>query len=635
MEIDTIFGILKDNGRRGISLELLSQTAANVSQNIFTAWRRLNAIVERHEAIIRNRWKKKSVVKRRELLCSVLPDIPHMHRPDVDWSQSRYDEPTQPTSSTVMWPYINIEDLTDAKSLLIFMNARSRNRPATFASSELNFSPKAIPARSLDRLYPQARMNLDDQDPNTKDIKEETYGKITKYHSKAESRSASLGQDDPGYSVARGLQILQIQAGIMKFLVTCSEEIMHEIPLETLHSDLFPVIPEPPSLFDNEDTYNTFADASRRAPYCARETPDFSRIRHLISSVVQNAKDHVWTLREDPAYFAEYVQAYADHRHENLLDEAGKRCAVVGTKKLFHCVLEGIVKDAYTALIFGDKLSQECDKLEGLYRSSRDRLANETLRRSYSDTLEFVYCMLRFSKNCTVSVLEEISLGSPQLRHLTVRATTSGRAGYIFKMSQAEDAIGRDVQLFLSKIISDKNAVEELGLVEHLHFDLDLLETFCQKIPEARRKLSPLIESELTRLSIWVECVHQLRIPYCHAELAATFDHLEEHPVRSKLMSEFWKSLESWSSIMCCHPEGVIAPNLGDPTDGKFNYPAEDVHSKQTVEARRKAERNLDRVWRYVDKSFRKHTGCSQHESIQRLFDEGGPMRRTAPWQEA
>ena len=37
-----------------------------------------------------------------------------------------------------MWPYINLEDLTKSKTLLFFLQARSRNSPDAFAIADEN-----------------------------------------------------------------------------------------------------------------------------------------------------------------------------------------------------------------------------------------------------------------------------------------------------------------------------------------------------------------------------------------------------------------------------------------------------------------------------------------------------------------
>ncbi|KAI4942151.1 hypothetical protein J4E91_010350 [Alternaria rosae] len=102
------------------------------------------------EQLYRLGGKKKSPAKSRELLCAVRPDIAATHRPEMDdphfyCSNCTCRSAMQPYIFEELWPYINLEDLSDAKSLLELIKARAHNRPSTFATSELSFSPAASP----------------------------------------------------------------------------------------------------------------------------------------------------------------------------------------------------------------------------------------------------------------------------------------------------------------------------------------------------------------------------------------------------------------------------------------------------------------------------------------------------------
>lgn len=44
-------------------------------------------------------------------------------------------------------------------------------------------------------------------------------------------------------------------------------------------------------------------------PHLPRKELNFPRLRHLISSEFNEAKDRLWALREDPSYFADTVHA--------------------------------------------------------------------------------------------------------------------------------------------------------------------------------------------------------------------------------------------------------------------------------------------------------------------------------------
>ncbi|KAI4619016.1 hypothetical protein J4E83_005968 [Alternaria metachromatica] len=631
-DVDTILKILRsEDGELDLPPDLVVNAVSSMSENIYTHWGQLNEILVRHEDTIRARWKKKSQAKRRELLCVVQPDIPHLHRPDCEepphyCADCACKEADKPIPGSDLWPYINLEDLSDAKSLLVFVNARGRNCPGTFAPSEPNFSALGIRHTTGDR-YAHVKILIGDQREGDEEIEEEwAYGRVVGFECEPQLKSQDDEEEQIEYEIGLGLQILRIQEGILRFLVGCCENIMHEITPDSLCSDLFPIKPMPPSLSGQEEMISSFADASRKAPYTARAAPDFARIRYLVSTVLENAKDHAWALREDPAYFAEYVQAYADHRHENVLNDKGQPCSMLGSRKFYSSILREILVKAYAGLIFWDQIHQELVKLEALHECVVNGPATSELIERYWDAVGIVYYMLRTRKDSAKRHLRNICLGAPQLRHLRVSVPKPGRPDYTVQTKETDDEIGRRTQVLLTSLSVEYDEADKL------HFLLDFLETHCQREPSARQKLSPMIEVTLNELSISVECLHQLRISSCYDFLGNMFSHLDKKPLLPGMLEDFCKGLEAWRGTMssCC--EGIIAPNLGDPTDGKFNYPSEDAHSKQTVDARRKAERNLDRFWRYVDNSFRKLTGCSQHDTIRRLFEEGGPMRRTAQW---
>jgi hypothetical protein len=629
-DVDTILKILRHDGAKPNLLpELVINSAATMSRNIFTHWHRLNAIVERHESAIRGRWKKKSPAKRRELLGTVFPGIPDMHRPDMSELHSECsgscvcEDADRSTTKTELWPYINSEDLSDAKSLLVFINARARKRPATFASSELSFSGLATPTHAT--RYPNVFVRLTGRDLKTLEISEEMYGRVEGFGDEEQSEQEPA-QKRPGYPLGPALQILRIQEGILKFLVGCCEHIMHDVLPEMLCSDVYPLTSEPPSLSDQEDIERSLAATSRRAPYSARSLPNFARIRHLILIVLQNFEDHAWALREDPGYFADHIQEHADHRYENIPNEAGNPSERLGTKTFYSSVLREMLSKAYSNLILWDELYRLSTEVEALHEMCMQSEPGEELLESYFSTVEMLYYMLTVCNSDAATLIHLFSTGSPQLRHLSARYTVPGESDYSSKPIQTDDVVGICVRDLLTR------ATKCTAFVDYSHFSLDCLETYCMREPSARDKLSPFIEEILTTFSACVECLHQLRVSSCYTKLRPHFDGVRTSPVFPTWIKNIMRPLARWAMILDEDSGGVVAPDLGNPTDGKFDYPSEDIHTKEAVEARRKAERNLDKFWRYVDKSFRKRTGYSQHDTMRRLLDEGGPMRRTPRW---
>ncbi|KAI4676816.1 uncharacterized protein J4E84_009411 [Alternaria hordeiaustralica] len=627
-DINTIFGILAaDDAKLDLPLDLVERTAKELSHNIYTEFSYLNVIEKQHGAAISVRWKKKSPAKRRELLCAVWSEMPATHRPEMEDPHFYCAKCTCGGAKKVfyrneLWPYINLEDLSDARSLLELIKVRAHNRPSTFASTELSYSPAAAPRTTREQLKDPS-ISFADQDFEAQQYIPELYGRVV---DPAEPECIVLNGLRTMYLLGPGLQMLRIQAGLLRFLVDCCIKIMHDIPSDMILADARTIPFQPPSLPPQDFVSSSLKDAAIKAEYCARSMPDCTRIRHLISTVLNSIKDHAWALREDPVYFAEHVQDHVEHRHENILNKAGQPSERLGTRYFNSCVLREIMASAYGTLIVWDQLYQESLKLEALYELTLQGEVTEELFRRYLDAMKVVYFLLLGCKGEAAGFLQNFARGSPHLRHLYVRKPIQGTSDYTAALTATDDVVGSRVEKLLGRVSDEDSTVD----VSHCH--LDCLETYCGREPSARSKLSPFIEHSLTQLSISVECLHLLRVSSCADRMTPHFDFLEIDAVVPKPVLGFLHAHEKWRETMENGGGELAIPNLEVSSNGKLDYPSETVHTKQAVEARRKAERNLDRFWRCVDRSFRKLTGYSQHATIRRLFDEGGPMQRTAPW---
>ena len=529
---------------------------------------------------------------------------------------------TQPYVFEELLPYINLEDLSDAKSLLALIKARAHNRPSTFATSELSFSPAASP-RAGQKQWPLPSISIADQDPEEQVYRPEMYGAVT---DTTEFENIAVNGMRSIYLLGPGLQILRIQALLFKVLIICCVKIIHEIPSDRILADTGAIPFQPPSLPSREYMSSSLTDADIKAEYCARGMPNCTRIRHLISTVLHSVKDHAWALREDPAYFAEHVQDHVEHRHENILNKSGKPSERLGTRATKSMVLREIMANAYGNLILWDQLYQESLKLEALYESTLRGDVTEEIFKSYLDVMKVVYCLLLECKNEAAGFLKNFSMGAPHLRDLYVRKPIQGTSDYTAVEITTDDVVGGLVRKLLGRVSNVTSSVDRS------HYHLDCLETYCGRETSARSKLSPFLEASLTKLSVGIECLHQFRASSCSARMEPHFDFMEVYAMFPDTTKGFLISLDDWREMVQTGRGELVAPNLEESSDGKIDYPSEIVNTKQAVEARRKAERNLDRFWRSVDRSFRKLTGYSQHATIRRLFDEGGPMQRTAPW---
>jgi len=110
----------------------VEQKARQLAAKLFEDRETLQQIIERHEDTIRKRWSKKSNPQKKKILLEAWPNMSTQHRPDVAAWRTKSG-----CKKAYMWPYINLEDLTKTKILLILLHSRGRHQPHEFVHSDL------------------------------------------------------------------------------------------------------------------------------------------------------------------------------------------------------------------------------------------------------------------------------------------------------------------------------------------------------------------------------------------------------------------------------------------------------------------------------------------------------------------
>ena len=298
-----------------------------------------------------------------KVLLAAWPGIPERHRQDYDKLTDLFEDTDEfeelievmnsgdlrsLSSDATTWPYINIEDLIRPTSLLIFLNARGRNAPSAFASTELDFSPLRVNFFGEDEPeLPEYLLHFS-LNPTPAE-----YGTV---HFK-EDFKLSDARNEKGFMLELpiGLPILQIQKRILNFLLACARSILHDMAEDILLTS--PVQDEPPSSeleLRSDFGYLKFSDTSIIAPYRNRGMLDFTRLREYLGGLYTDARDHIWALREDPLYFAETFLDNANHSNTMIPDSEGRLNPSVDTAQ--HIVLQAreIVSDVYLCSRYGD-----------------------------------------------------------------------------------------------------------------------------------------------------------------------------------------------------------------------------------------------------------------------------------------
>ncbi|KAI9046000.1 uncharacterized protein KD926_005945 [Aspergillus affinis] len=279
------------------------------SSKVLSTWQTLSKIIDRHEDRIQKRWRQKSQPKRRQVLLSVWPDMPKMHRPDFQAFKKGLREEAK---DSYMWPYINLEDLEKPRPLLLFLNARARQAPHCFAHADFNAQHLGHPSGAI--------------------------------------RTAFLNLHTMMFSGGTTPESRQTDKAFTLFLLETCYQPLHDIPRESLIDD-FPVLPEP--TIKDEKEWASLAAIAGDAPYCLPASLDLRSLEDLVDAKHSAAEDHLLALREDPGYFEDVVSDYKEHRLEILLDITGKLHPTMAPhpQPLFwNCVLQNVVAEAYFAV---------------------------------------------------------------------------------------------------------------------------------------------------------------------------------------------------------------------------------------------------------------------------------------------
>lgn len=308
--------VIASRGSRGLAPQFISSEEARREARecvdaIFTARDSLHGILERHEAVIQKRWTKKTKAQRQKVLLTAWPKMNANHRPDFNAARRG---PSNPRSSlkiadeeAFLWPDMNQEDLLRPRTLLILLNARGRNLPCAFWNRDIDSTHVGYTVGAIDEPYLNRHTMLF-KDRTTAD----TYGELRSFSTQGEGLELMRGFT--GLPPGTGLIVLKIQKRIMKFLVDCCKEILHDMPPTTLLSA--GVQPEPKI---NDPTSNGFVSLSEmqsEAPYRLPVGVDFPRLRAIFNAKRSAAEDHIWSLREDPSYFVDTLKEARDHRYE-------------------------------------------------------------------------------------------------------------------------------------------------------------------------------------------------------------------------------------------------------------------------------------------------------------------------------
>ena len=609
-------------------------------QAIFSDFAVLGAILEHYETTIHKRWLKKTKEQRRVVMQEAWrEEMAQGHRPD--WNALQKYKQTKEIDmpkvmAALMLPHINQEDLVKPRSLLLFLASRSRTHPSEFAAADLEAMRlgRSLKILSLGRLPHHAMMFT-----GRKDV--DRYGELVRVD--AFPAHKERPQVDRGVSVSDGILVLRAQFETMKFLQNCCHLILGDISEDVIPRS--PALPPPTLSAGAGAGFVSLEIMAAEAPYRVPAHIDFDRMISLLGAKRDQVLDHLCSLREDPAYFQEYILDFSQHRPGAIGTECGPSVSNMMSIK-WNKDLPNMITIEYMQLELFSELHFQAEALQQMCRSNAASIQpDRDLPDAYLNALlKFRY----YLNEAIILVLQNkfhVFSSPPWREHINFVEQGSLLGSAVIELREPCQLDEAQMRLwdYLGRFIayrprySGNKEPTDAGMLQLKILGtttmIDELQHHIESEPRAKSMITPFIASSVGDLAIVSESLHQLEI---YQPWASTFDTKMTADQVKSFQEDFQAHIMATEVrlIRVLMHSGNFLERLGAPTEGKFSYPIAERRTEGVVTALRKAEDNLDAFWKQVNAKVLKVLGPVKKTAIHRFLTQPHTLQRTSPWVE-
>jgi len=595
------------------SKSLTSEEATHQAQffvgEIFDARQRLRAIVATYSATIRKRWLKKTSEKRKALLLSAWPDIPEQHRPDIIYLPIIYlssgDSTIRLTAAqekAIIFPHINLEDLSTFRTFLLLLGSRTYYTPDVFASADLSSVRVGIQFNAIrsGSLFGHT-MHLVGQ------TKREEYGRITSWTDNLESSYKWV--TGTGTQVSHGLIILKIQANVLGFLLRSTELILHHVPMDSISISKNINLPFGSlSLQNGPDAgRSSHLQSLTEAPYEVPEQYEFGRLHGYINAKHNEMEDQMWSLREDPSCFLNLAWEESEHQHETTINNDWGQDPALQTQSFCERVFTGMISNLYRDVMLWNSVWRELQDLETLrQRYKSDIIPGQSLPTEYRQALSLFGSTLDRIVSMKRPEFQTAVQGCPGLRKYFSNVSDRGKGDSMRK------GVKIDVDDHLWFLLWQLCYIEN---TEAWGYDnlLDEIERIIESDRKQSQRLSPRTKKLMSDLAIPAELQRQITLSFPGGQVVSALtvsDFKAKANEISKLINSMRKALQLEKGI----------GRFGLEMDAVC-YPVDKKRTAETTAQMRSAEQHFDAFWSAVDEHVVRHTGMAFYDLL------GGSMK--------
>ncbi|KAF9043656.1 hypothetical protein BDP27DRAFT_1347016 [Rhodocollybia butyracea] len=614
--------------------EDIKTKATHYSTLIFQNWNDLNHILKLHEETIRKRWAKKTVKQRETLLRAAYPAIPALHRPDIKALREETLEQRRAGTrfrDAYLLPELNVEDLVKLKNFYLLINARGRNMPDIFAFADFEKIKIArtsegvpVPFKNECTIYLTGQKNA------------KSYGKLV-YWNEGPNVFGDMA-NGVGMLPGAGLIVLEIQHKLLDFLVKVTKSMIHDLPLTGNYA------PDPPPLEDPllDLELSSIAAYATSSMYGVPLQFDLRYLKRLAQAKIEQAQDHLWSLREDPSYFRDVAQEYSEHRLEHLRTVDGKRHPNLNTAWLWDQIFLSLIGNAYTSVLRWKLIKVQLEELERLRVKYGSKISTgKELPQEYDDCISYLRWFLE--QFITTGPIKDLMIGvagAPPMRKWFNRLPqdpNSTMIGTQFSSTYCNCPLSeRPEVVVLISLLFDR--IQSIFMGRYTILD-EIDPRLCY----------PWILDYLSEMSTISEFLRQIEMHQPRVGMNTTYPVDPEYVVPDDpdlsdgQSALFERMIEPVTRILAPMKKRDFrgrGPSLVDPStsesntplrNGKFSYPVHKRATQAVIEQMRRAEGELDAFWAKFDGLIERRTGKKPNDLLKEYIDQR-EVERTPEW---